>query len=116
MFDILCRSKILGYGFKASVKNQMKEKVYCANCEHCLVVRSFELDQIKYSLRVKCDKKRWAKRSGEEKLYKYFTVARRVQTNCPDYTPMGELNPYIKSLRRELPVKDEIYIANELES
>jgi len=87
----------------------MKEKVYCANCEYCVVVRVFETDNSKYVLRVKCDKKRWAKRSGEEKQYKYFTVGRRVQNECPDYSAIGELNPFIKNLRRELPVKDEIY-------
>ncbi|MCX7633847.1 MAG: hypothetical protein N2Z22_11005 [Turneriella sp.] len=93
----------------------MREKVYCANCEHCLVVRVFEADNTKYVLRVKCAKKRWAKRSGEEKQYKYFTVARRVVTDCPDYSPMGDVNPFIKNLRRELPVKDEIYTLKESE-
>lgn len=93
----------------------MREKVYCANCEHCVVSRVFETDTSKYVLRVKCEKKRWAKRSGEEKQYKFFTVARRVQTDCPDYIPMGEANPFIKNLRRELPVKDEIYSVKEAE-
>lgn len=93
----------------------MKEKVYCANCEYCLVVRVFETDQSKYVLRVKCGKKQWAKRSGEEKQYKYFTVARRVQADCTDYSPMGDSNPFIKNLRRELPVKDEIYLVPETE-
>ena len=91
----------------------MKEKVYCANCENCLVVRAFEPDNIKYVLRVKCAKKRWSKRSGEEKQYKYFTVARRMQADCTDYSPMGEVSMYIKSLRRELPVKDEIYVVKD---
>lgn len=93
----------------------MKEKVYCANCEYCLVVRVFEADQTKYVLRVRCSKKQWAKRSGEEKQYKYFTVARRVQTECGDYVPMGDGNPFIKNLRRELPVKDEIYLLADAE-
>jgi hypothetical protein len=94
----------------------MREKVYCANCEHCHVVRVFETDATKYVLRVKCSKKRWAKRSGEEKQYKYFTVARRVVSDCPDYSPMGDPNPFIKNLRRELPVKDEIYTLKESEA
>ncbi len=93
----------------------MKEKVYCANCDHCKVMRSFEPDNVRYVLRVKCEKRRWEKRSGEEKRYKYFTVARRVQTDCPDYSPMGDQIPFIKNLRRELPVKDEIYIIREAE-
>ena len=87
----------------------MKEKVYCANCEHCQLSRVFEADNVKYVLRVRCIQKRWSKRSGEEKQYKYFTVARRVHVDCPDYAPMGEAETFIKNLRRELPVKDELY-------
>ncbi|RME92364.1 MAG: hypothetical protein D6767_03390 [Candidatus Hydrogenedentota bacterium] len=93
----------------------MKRKDYCANCEHCVVVREYEQDSKKYVLRVRCTKKRWAKRSGEEKRYKYFTVSRRVMTDCPDYSPMGPEDPFIKNLRRELPVKDQIYTAGENE-
>jgi len=85
------------------------EKIYCANCAHCMVVRKYETEQDKYLLRVRCDKKKWIKRSGEEKLYKYFTVARRMQPTCEDYLEMGELLPYIKNLKKELPIKDEIY-------
>ncbi len=94
----------------------MKEKVYCANCEHCRVTRVFEPDNIKYVLRVRCVKKRWSKRSGEEKQYKYFTVARRVQIDCPDYSSTGDADSFIKNLKRELPVKDEIYTLKEAET
>ena len=87
----------------------VNEKVYCANCAHCVVVRQEEGDPSRYILRVRCNKNKWAKRSGEEKLYKYFTVARRMQHNCDEYTEMGEIMPYIKNLKRELPIKDEIY-------
>ncbi|MBX7058254.1 MAG: hypothetical protein K1X75_09310 [Leptospirales bacterium] len=85
------------------------EKVYCANCAQCIVVRQYEAEHDKYILRVRCNKKKWSKRSGEEKLYKYFTVARRMQPNCEDYQEMGDLLPYIKNLKKELPIKDEIY-------
>ncbi len=81
----------------------------CSNCAHCIVVRRYETDQEKYVLRIRCDKKKWIKRSGEEKYYKYFTVARRIQPDCNEYKPMGDFNPYIKNLKRELPIKDEIY-------
>lgn len=91
----------------------MAEQMYCANCAHCIVIRQFESDMDKYILRVKCTKKKWAKRSGEEKLYKYFTVARRVIPDCPDYKEMGDLLPYIKNLRKELPIKDEIYTVKQ---
>lgn len=86
------------------------EKVFCANCNHCVVVRQKEGEDGKYILRVRCDKKKWSKRSGEEKLYKYFTVARRMQPNCEAYQEMGELLPFVKNLKRELPIKDEVYV------
>ena len=87
------------------------EKVFCANCAHCIVKRQSEGDADRYILRVRCNKGKWSKRSGEEKLYKYFTVARRMQVNCEDYQKMGDLFPFIKNLKKELPIKDEIYTA-----
>lgn len=87
----------------------MREKVFCANCANCIVIRQFDTEPDKYVLRVKCLKKKWVKRSGEEKLYKYFTVGRRVQEDCTEYSEMGNLLPYIKNLRKELPIKDEVY-------
>ncbi|GIW23639.1 MAG: hypothetical protein KatS3mg068_2646 [Candidatus Sericytochromatia bacterium] len=85
------------------------QKIFCANCRHCIVVRQYESDQDKYILRVRCIKKMWSKRSGEEKLYKYFTVARRMMTHCEHYKKMGDELPFIKNLKKELPIKDEIY-------
>lgn len=90
----------------------MREKVFCANCAYCIVTRAFDTEPDKYVLRVKCLKKKWVKRSGEEKLYKYFTVGRRVQEDCDEYQEMGNLLPYIKNLRKELPIKDEVYALN----
>ena len=87
----------------------VNNKVYCANCSHCLVVRKQEGDPSRYILRVRCEKGKWSKRSGEEKLYKYFTVARRTQANCEEYKEMGEVLHFIKNLKKELPIKDEIY-------
>ena len=85
------------------------EKMYCANCTNCVVIRQYESEPDRFVLRVKCLKKKWQKRSGEEKLYKYFTVARRIAEDCEFYEESGELYPYIKNLRKELPIKDEIY-------
>jgi len=85
------------------------EKAYCANCLNCTVFRQFESDNKSFVLRVRCDKKKWLKRSGEEKVHKYFTVARRVMDECDEYIESGELYPYIKNLRKALPVKDELY-------
>ena len=86
-----------------------KEKIFCANCRNCIVIRQHEAEPDKYVLRVKCKLRKWVKRSGEEKLYKYFTVARRIMDDCDSYEESGELFPYIKNLRKELPIKDEIY-------
>jgi hypothetical protein len=33
---------------------------------------------------------RWRKKLGEEKIYKYFTVARRSISGCSAYEPMGD--------------------------
>ena len=85
------------------------EKIHCANCTYCTIVQKTDGELDKYVLRVRCAKGKWSKRSGEEKLYKYFTVARRTQINCEDYRPMGPLLPYLKNLKRELPIKDEVY-------
>ncbi|HPK44715.1 MAG TPA: hypothetical protein PLV62_07025 [Spirochaetota bacterium] len=90
-----------------------KEKFFCANCVNCIVIRQYESDPERFVLRVRCTKKQWTKRSGEEKLYKYFTVSRRTVDNCQYYNEAGDLYPYIKNLRRDLPIKDEIYSTRE---
>ena len=90
-----------------------KEKFFCANCMNCIVIRHYESDPERFVLRVRCTKKQWTKRSGEEKLYKYFTVSRRTVDNCQYYNEAGDLYPYIKNLRRDLPIKDEIYSTRE---
>jgi hypothetical protein len=51
----------------------------------------------------------WKKRLGEEKLYKYFTVARRSIEACHNYEAMGELSEFLRNLKDTLPLKDEIY-------
>jgi hypothetical protein len=62
-----------------------------------------------YRLRVRCDAGKWRKRLGEEKIYKYFTVARRSIESCDSYEDMGEATEFIKDLRKILPTTDEIY-------
>ena len=84
-------------------------KVYCANCAHCTVFKKKIAGIGSYVLRVRCSKGMWKKRSGEEKIHKYFTIIRRTQTACPYYDPMGDEKAFIKELRKSLPVKDEIY-------
>jgi len=84
-------------------------KVYCANCAHCTVFKQRVGGIGSYVLRVRCSKGIWKKRSGEEKVYKYFTIVRRTRTVCTYYDPMGDEKAFIKELRKSLPVKDEIY-------
>lgn len=85
-------------------------KIHCANCRHCILLRKTTgTEKANYLLRVKCEKEMWKKKLGEEKLYKYFTVARRTVEKCDEYEEMGELKLYLRMLRKCLPVRDEIY-------
>ncbi len=85
------------------------DKVYCANCIHCKLIKVAVGDGSQYYLRVRCDAGKWKKKLGEEKFYKYFTVARRSYENCESYEPMGEVREFLKELKKCLPIKDEIY-------
>ena len=84
-------------------------KVYCANCINCKLVRVSAAGDSQYYLRVRCTAGKWKKKLGEEKLYKYFTVARRSLMECDAYEPMGDTKDFIRDLRRDLPIKDEVY-------
>jgi len=83
--------------------------VYCANCSHCIVFRQNIEGTNNYVLRVKCEKGMWKKKSGEEKIYKYFTIFRRIRKGCGYYDPMGDEREFLKDLKSSLPIKDEIY-------
>lgn len=85
------------------------EKIYCANCVHCKLIRTKTGAGSQYCLRVRCDAGMWKKKLGEEKVYKYFTVARRSPESCECYEPMGDPKEYIKELKKTLPIKDEVY-------
>ncbi len=85
------------------------EKIYCANCVHCKLIRSTTGNGNQYCLRVRCDAGMWKKKLGEEKIYKYFTVARRSLDSCSYYEPMGDPKEFIKELKKTLPIKDEVY-------
>lgn len=82
---------------------------YCANCIHCKVFRVVDNELEGFYLRVRCTAGKWKKKTGAEKVYKYFTVDRRISDNCPAYTPMGESRQFLKELRKELPFKDTLY-------
>ncbi len=90
-------------------KNIDKNNIYCANCSHCIVFKKPIAHGRRYVLRVRCDAGMWKKRSGEEKVYKYFTILRRRRDSCKFYDPMGDEESFIKELKKSLPVHDEIY-------
>jgi hypothetical protein len=85
------------------------DKVYCANCIHCKLMKAPVGNGSQYNLRVRCEAGKWKKKLGEEKLYKYFTVIRRTVDQCDDYNPMGETEVFLKELKKNLPIKDETY-------
>ena len=85
------------------------DKIYCANCSNCKLVRSSTGKDNQYQLRVRCAAGMWKKKLGDEKYYKYFTVARRSTEECEYYEPMGDTKAFLKELKKTLPIKDEIY-------
>jgi hypothetical protein len=93
----------------AQATSVQTEKIYCANCIHCKLVRTSSGNANQYYLRVRCDAGKWKKKLGEEKIYKYFTVARRSLDDCEAYEPMGDAREFIRDLRKSLPIKDELY-------
>jgi len=85
------------------------DKIYCANCIHCKLVKHALGSASQYQLRVRCDAGKWKKKLGEEKIYKYFTVTRRTIDACDTYVPMGDVEIFLKELRKNLPIRDELY-------
>jgi hypothetical protein len=84
-------------------------RVFCANCIHCKLMPAPADAEGSYRLRVRCDAGKWRKRLGDEKVYKYFTVARRAIERCDSYEDMGDAAEFIKDLRKLLPTTDELY-------
>jgi len=84
------------------------DAIFCANCIHCKLVPA-PAGQGRYYLRVRCTQGKWQKKSGEEKMYKYFTVARRSIEHCECYEDMGERQEFLRDLRKSLPAVDELY-------
>ncbi len=95
--------------FKPLAEEFSPDKVYCANCRHCKLIKHPSGNAGQYQLRVRCDAGKWRKKLGEEKVYKYFTVIRRTLSACEAYEPMGDVAVFLKELRRSLPIKDELY-------
>lgn len=100
--------------FKTSTETGLESeqstgKIYCANCIHCKLVSTPANSAGKFYLRVRCDAGKWKKKLGEEKQYKYFTVTRRSIDCCDSYEGMGDADDFISDLRKNLPIRDEIY-------
>ena len=74
--------------FKKGRKARVIGQIHCANCLHCKLVYRWENGV--YVARVRCAAGKWQKPSGEEKLYRYDTVGRRIQESCNRYVSMGE--------------------------
>jgi hypothetical protein len=84
-------------------------RVFCANCIHCKLVPAPADIEGQYRLRVRCDQGKWRKKLGDEKVYKYFTVARRSIAACDSYEDMGDADEFMHDLRKLLPTVDETY-------
>ncbi len=84
-------------------------RIFCANCIHCKLVQAPASAEGHYRLRVRCEMGKWRKKLGEEKQYKYFTVARRSIEACDAYEDMGETQEFIRDLEQVLPATDEVY-------
>jgi hypothetical protein len=82
-------------------------KIYCANCIHCKLVPAPSNSANQFYLRVRCDAGKWRKKLGDEKTYKYFTVARRSIPHCQSYEDMGDSKDFIRDLKKSLPMRDE---------
>jgi hypothetical protein len=85
------------------------QPIHCANCSHCLVFKQCIQESDTYVLRVRCAMGIWRKKSGDEKIYKYFSIFRKTIEFCDHYDSMGEEKAYMKELRKSLPIRDEIY-------
>ncbi|MFW5728485.1 MAG: hypothetical protein ACOCYG_02375 [Spirochaetota bacterium] len=77
------------------------------------MVTEREADGSQYRLRVRCNAGKWRRKGGEEKFYKYSTVIRRRLEDCDAYEPMGDLQEFLRELKRTLPVKDESYLIGQ---
>jgi hypothetical protein len=111
----MAQARSLQLGESALVAGRLIEegvsagRIHCANCIHCKLVPAPADREGRYRLRVRCDAGKWRKKHGDEKIYKYFTVARRSIAACACYEDMGDAQEFMRDLRKLLPTADEIY-------
>lgn len=103
-------ASVAAKAIERETKETYEGKIFCANCIHCKLVPSSVDGDDRYFLRVRCAAGKWRKKLGEEKIYKYCTVARRSIESCDAYEEMGDPKEFIRELKKSLPVKDELYI------
>ena len=85
-----------------------EQRIHCANCVHCKLIRDPLGNGLHYRLRVRCEAGHWLTKRGDEKLQKYFTIGRRTVGSCDAYSPMGD-EDYLSQMRASLPKQDEIF-------
>ena len=90
-------------------QGEIQGKIYCANCSHCVVFKQPIESASAYVLRVRCSMGMWKKKSGDEKIYKYFSIIRRIMEQCDHYDPMGDEKSFLKELRKMLLILHHLY-------
>ena len=74
-------------------------KIYCANCFHCKLLPPNAGNNI---LHIRCTAGKWKKKLGQEKVYRYCTIARRYCDACDTYEDMGETTDFIRESRKSI--------------
>ena len=102
--------------------HKINGKLYCAHCKHFEIVkRSLGAYEDGFCLSSVCNKNMERKKSGEPKMYKYYTAYRRTMEECPEFELFSDIKSYcsyiyIKYLRRNFPIRDEKYSRKSPES
>ncbi|MEM5947580.1 hypothetical protein WKV44_03385 [Spirochaetia bacterium 38H-sp] len=94
-------------GKTGSTVSSRAKKIHCANCKHCKLTSEAKESGTGYDIKVRCARGQWRKKMGDEKLYRFSTVMRRIVYDCEYYEPMGDEAEFLKELKRTLPVHDD---------
>ena len=88
------------------------EKIWCADCKHCMQYREVQEATGRYLLKVKCSKGHWrrGKTGGACDLYR---ILNQRKQKCRDYVSVSENEQdrrlYLRDLARALPVERVYY-------
>ena len=108
--------KAIGFEDSTDDSDFRSGKIYCANCIQCKLIPARQSDDEHYVLRIRCAAGKWKKKLGQEKVYKYCTIARRYCDACDAYEPMGDTRGFMRDLKKSLPNKDESYRLSSYEA